>query len=339
MQFNKDLVSLYDYINLSTNVDRDNDYLELTMAVGTEKGGKKYKPFKKPLSEMNRQKEDSAIWKLTSESEIGIHYQIYVDKTATSKVRNGKAVTIKPDITLIMEKVKMTDECKSQSQTNILRVNDDNELSRQSSESGEAIRNLVKMFENKLITISQDSSRKNSRNEDYTTQPNNTVTTPYDSKLRGSHNSTIDTYVAKKINPNFVRVDDLIKKEIDNNMNKLTHNKTKLDNIRASRTVLDSEVCTVNDKENIPSFCKAFFIAGVPFQNAKKLSDSEEKLSPCRHMDCSILPAYKSEILYRYPMNDTSSLELNSLVLICLNRLLVCVTPLVLNSATLLMVI
>jgi hypothetical protein len=68
-------------------------------------------------------------------------------------------------------------------------------------------------------------------------------------------------------------------------------------------------------EENSPnSFCEAFFIAGLPHTNTQTLNESEDCIAPCRHPNCSKLPAYKPEILTRYPTKDTSKLEMNSLL-------------------------
>jgi hypothetical protein len=72
----------------------------------------------------------------------------------------------------------------------------------------------------------------------------------------------------------------------------------------------------LSDLEETPpdSFCEAFFIAGLPQTNAQTLNESEDCLAPCRHTNCSKLPAYKPEILTRYPTKDSSRLEMNSLL-------------------------
>jgi uncharacterized protein YbcV (DUF1398 family) len=53
------------------------------------------------------------------------------------------------------------------------------------------------------------------------------------------------------------------------------------------------------------SYCEAFFIAGLPTKNAKIILDSDEYLSPCKHKICSILPAYKPDIINKFQMGDS----------------------------------
>ena len=61
------------------------------------------------------------------------------------------------------------------------------------------------------------------------------------------------------------------------------------------------------------TFCEGFFIASFPEKNGKVVEMSESFPSPCRHEECSKLPAMKPEIIFRYPLQDTKTLELNNL--------------------------
>ena len=61
------------------------------------------------------------------------------------------------------------------------------------------------------------------------------------------------------------------------------------------------------------TFCEGFFIASFPKKNGKVIEMSSSFLAPCQHKKCTILPAMKPEIIFRYPLKDTKSLELNNL--------------------------
>ena len=61
------------------------------------------------------------------------------------------------------------------------------------------------------------------------------------------------------------------------------------------------------------SFCEGFFIASFPQKNGQVIENSQSFPSPCGHSECSILPAMKPEIIARYPLKDTKTLELNNL--------------------------
>ena len=62
------------------------------------------------------------------------------------------------------------------------------------------------------------------------------------------------------------------------------------------------------------SFCKAFFISSFSKNNSKIIDNSEEDLSDCEHEECSLLPAFEPEIIYKYPEKDAKELEINNIL-------------------------
>ena len=77
-----------------------------------------------------------------------------------------------------------------------------------------------------------------------------------------------------------------------------------------------SKLSTLNKKENETNretFCEGFFIASFPQKNGQVIENSQSFPSPCGHSECSTLPAMKPEIIARYPLKDTKTLELNNL--------------------------
>jgi hypothetical protein len=61
------------------------------------------------------------------------------------------------------------------------------------------------------------------------------------------------------------------------------------------------------------TFCEGFFIASFPKKDGKVIEMSNSFKAQCRHQKCAILPAMKPEIIFRYPLQDTKTLELNNL--------------------------
>ena len=61
------------------------------------------------------------------------------------------------------------------------------------------------------------------------------------------------------------------------------------------------------------TFCEGFFIASFPQKDGQVVEKSQSFPASCGHKDCSSLPAMKPEILLRYPLEDTKTLELNNL--------------------------
>ena len=61
------------------------------------------------------------------------------------------------------------------------------------------------------------------------------------------------------------------------------------------------------------TFCEGFFIASFPKKHASVIELNTSFWAQCRHKDCSKLPGMKPEIIFRYPLKDTNTLELNNL--------------------------
>ena len=70
----------------------------------------------------------------------------------------------------------------------------------------------------------------------------------------------------------------------------------------------------INEDENINSFCKAFLIVSIPKINNKIIEKTEGVLADCGHEECSSLPSFEPEIIYKYPEKDSKDLELNNLL-------------------------
>ena len=70
----------------------------------------------------------------------------------------------------------------------------------------------------------------------------------------------------------------------------------------------------INSETKTNSFCKAFFIVSFPKKNNKIVEDSEGILSDCQHEECSCLPAFDPEIIYKYPEKDSKELEINNIL-------------------------
>lgn len=71
-----------------------------------------------------------------------------------------------------------------------------------------------------------------------------------------------------------------------------------------------------SNKDNLLArdcFCEGFFLASFPFKGGKVIEKSQSYPSICNHKQCSMLPAMQPEILFRYPLKDTKTLELNNL--------------------------
>jgi len=114
---------------------------------------------------------------------------------------------------------------------------------------------------------------------------------------------------SKKLEPNFAKS---VSNMIDKNDITVEIESDKSD---SKLIILNPIECEIPEKEkHIPdSFCDGFFIAGLKQNNSLAVENSEDYISPCCHENCSMLPAYKPEILFRYPVKDSNRLELTNL--------------------------
>lgn len=61
-------------------------------------------------------------------------------------------------------------------------------------------------------------------------------------------------------------------------------------------------------------FISTILLAGLPFSGATQIIDSEKLPSSCNHYECSKLPAFKSEIIVKFPKSRHDTLQLSSTV-------------------------
>ena len=106
---------------------------------------------------------------------------------------------------------------------------------------------------------------------------------------------------------------------------KITHNKKtyqKLKTINIEDIFLEpikyEQYLTDINKKNKKAkhretFCEGFFISSFPYKDGQVVEKSESFPASCGHKECSSLPSMKPEIIYRYPLEDTKTLELNNL--------------------------
>lgn len=95
---------------------------------------------------------------------------------------------------------------------------------------------------------------------------------------------------------------------VNNNYNS-NYNRTNFSNVE----FIELNYEDYFDYEIGDNFIEAIFLAGIPKTNSKLVTDSDKLLAPCKHNDCSLLNAYKPDILCKFPGKGRSSLELTNL--------------------------
>ena len=113
---------------------------------------------------------------------------------------------------------------------------------------------------------------------------------------------------------NSVPIVNKLKLEEEQDENGLEEKENFLEGITYDKYL--SKLKSENKKEHESgreSFCEGFFIASFPQKEGQVIEGSQAFPSPCGHKECSILPSMKPEIIARYPLEDTKTLELNNL--------------------------
>ena len=106
---------------------------------------------------------------------------------------------------------------------------------------------------------------------------------------------------------NIIKYDPELEKE------KIKKTKTAIEEIFLPQINYDYYISTKKDKSTEETFCEGFFICSFPSKNGQVIEKSHSFPAICGHPECSSLPSMKSEIIYRYPLQDTKTLELNNL--------------------------
>ena len=148
----------------------------------------------------------------------------------------------------------------------------------------------IKINNNNNNEESKISPKKNNQNKDNDINNKNQTEMPVDFResIRNRARAAKSLPKSKMINQN-----------IDSN---------KIEYITLDNTI------SVNSKTKTNSFCKAFFISSFSKTNSKIINGSEGKQADCGHEECSQLPSFDPEIIYKYPGKDSKELEINNIL-------------------------
>jgi hypothetical protein len=169
------------------------------------------------------------------------------------------------------------------------------------------------------ITLVKQKTDLFNRVEHYKINPNKTT---FDINPDSLDITSSNPPQKKVVNPNFRRKKISYMNEELLNISPQKLPLKKLDNTIDTISLISKDKITFMDyvvkdetKEDLEfdSFCEAFFICSFPYEKGNIIEDSEHFFATCGHQDCSMLPAFKAEILARYPMKDNKKLELNNL--------------------------
>ena len=132
-------------------------------------------------------------------------------------------------------------------------------------------------------------------------------------KLKVNLNKTKTLAIKDIKSANKLLDEDFVVLDMNNNDNKENGSKVLFLEPKKYMDYLDEQY-----KKNIKhpyreTFCEGFFIASFPKQKANVIEINTSFMAQCQHEECSKLPGMKPEIIFRYPLKDTKTLELNNL--------------------------
>ena len=189
------------------------------------------------------------------------------------------------------------------------------------------VSDLISKFSNKPIkSISKEDDKKEKDNKE------EIIKNPTPKNVIPIQIEKPNTPINKEINNSPKDLD--IKKSDSNSKNIETKEETETPNIdsinerRSKSTVkiiplnpannkIEFELLQnnpINSEQKTNSFCLAFFITSFPGKDAKIIENSENVKADCCHKECSLLPGFQPEIIYKYPERDSKALEINNIL-------------------------
>ena len=112
--------------------------------------------------------------------------------------------------------------------------------------------------------------------------------------------------------PRKTREKNIVDKTSRKRFKTITTEEIFLEPINYDKYLIENNPKNKNAKHR-ETFCEGFFIASFPQKDGQVVEKSQSFPSSCGHEECSSLPAMKPEIILRYPLEDTKTLELNNL--------------------------
>ena len=140
---------------------------------------------------------------------------------------------------------------------------------------------------------------------------------PIDSLKKGASNlneekKNPNTIIRKSMPINSINIDDFDFEVLESDSSQNSLIEGFLDPVKYDKYLSDLKQ---QGKKEDPreAFCEGFFIASYPRKDGKVIEKSDGIPALCGHDECKVFYAMKPEIVMRYPLKDTKSLELNNL--------------------------
>ena len=300
-------------------INKNSGILKFSIFFNYQKKTKKLKDKILKVTELLNNKNHPLILNFSFESELKLNYILSEDKNELNsfiKDSKNKRVANENKVDNIFE--FLNNEAESQNNTIFGEI--------ESEEEDESIKSEAEDIESEdddgYFFLKAIPRMKRSKSQYY--RPKNMKKKNFISNHKDnnniSNNNTNNKEEQNKIiinerlnnnNINLIRLNTVIAKGRNNNDNNIYNIRNK---IKPKEIILNNSEIDFSKEENqnLNSFCKGFFIVSFPYNNGKILENSKNYRSICGHLLCSKLPAMKSEIIYKYPLNDSKDLKLNN---------------------------
>ena len=287
---------------------------------------------KKEISNNNNIKFEEKIknTKEINNNTINPHFEGKNKKNKDLINTNNNNNNTNPNTSFFEEKMKKNKEIKqvnNKEKNNIIPLaNKRNSINYELNSGKKVFNELIEKFSNKIPSIKPINKEKEKSKEIVI----NPLLENIESKPIKISNSPKNKKV--KILTNIEKVEDNnnISKNINNNEDsRETKNEKKQSSVKRSKSSVKTkksnninskveteflDIIPINSELKTNSFCKAFFVASFPKKNNKLIEDSEGLTADCGHEECSQLPAFQPEIVYKYPEKDSNDLEINNIL-------------------------
>ena len=188
--------------------------------------------------------------------------------------------------------------------------------------------NSEKVETNKIENINEiDKSKLNEKNEKENKskqdiikeEPKKSIINKIEKKI--NVNDELSNKIDEKRKSTISEKRNLIKQKIfqdkniinNNNTNEVNDSNENNNNDYNPVQTLTGNTIDITKEQNLESFCNSFFICSFPYKDGKIMDNSKNYRSICNHPMCGKLISMEPEIIYKYPPNDISDLELNNL--------------------------
>ena len=181
--------------------------------------------------------------------------------------------------------------------------------------------NKPQVEENK-IDIQKEEEKKSKENAKPTEETKTPINEASNNKIKKSY-TTKEIEIKKQISKPLPTIEENDNSKVNKEFNELGRKTLQLQSINLLNEVFLEPTTYgqfLREEKNRgvkhpyrETFCEGFFIASFPQKDGKVIEMSQSFPSPCKHEECSKFPSMKPEIIFRYPLKDTKTLELNNL--------------------------